>query len=1012
MFPYTFTTKLVLPTPAPLNSPTLSNSPSPVSLDNRPKDSSNKPLYMNGDQSPSNNNNSASLNTSSKTRVEQLKTDSYNYTKNDSVHDTLTDIDEAISEITSSNPSYDNIISSKTNATPPFLNQQQQQHYISNTPSLNGASSALERFDVMSWTPTDVRDYFLSLNYEPSVCDCFVRHQITGPILLELDLAYLKEIDIPSFGTRFQISKNIKNLNSLLKSNQNASNNSNLNSNDYQQQTPPADDPNLPYQMQMSQPQQSKPSYAIDNPPPNSNNLQIASNPQGLASPPSFKRQSLLRTAKDNEYLNSYLHQQKEYSPKRQSKHSEDGGLLDFPLKNDGANGSPTKQSPSNGKASRKNSHKKDPSFDPNWTVKSASKQAEKKDNEHSAFGKERASKTKSDPPNAQMKHGRFRASTISTADQYYHDNRSSVESNPPAVPSLDEFNYTIGMLSNGGNTISGNNRASMNSGRKSSYVEETRKRHGSSHSRQTSSDTIRGASGASGSSEPSAGDASSTLYSSHKHSRSASSFGLSDFKYLNKFPTDDSFVENTAQDEHQIYRRRSSLLSVILTGGDTLNKTASDDGSASNSPISKKEAVAAVLGPSTSKDESAIDDEDESEYHKGDEAELKTVKGKRVSTDPTASTTNEGGELRESSSRSFMKKKSLRSSSSHSNLRKSGKKKTSAFMEGIQNITPTEAAKNADFSGWMNKRGSVAVGTWKARFFTLKGTRLSYFSSFSDTKEKGLIDITSHRVVPVGEEDKFVAIYAASVGAGRHCFKLVPPSPGSRKGVTFTVPKVHYFAVDSREEMRNWINALMKATIDRDDSVPVVSSCATPTVSLAKAREMFAEARIREEELRAKAVAENAGGSSLFGNQINATWLNGFGSNFYNGTNNEDSNSSPNSPSHSGSLRSSATGSSVTGSSSANLKSLQGSNGANKSTDHFSSTGSLVPSNNTGGSGMLDSLDSKSNDINNNSLENGFSTKLGSTNSNTVSLDGGSTGSVKNMIPKSSEIRIVTDLE
>lgn len=999
LFPYTFTTKLELPTPA------LSNSPSSVSLDNRFKASNNKHIYMNGDQSP-NNSNSAGLNASSKTRVEQLKNDSYNFPKSDSVHDTLTDIDEAISEITSSNPSYDNIIPSKSNATLSSLNQ--QQHYISNIQNLNGSSSALERFDVMSWTPTDVRDYFLSLNYEPSVCECFVRHQITGPILLELDLAYLKEIDIPSFGTRFQISKNIKALNSLLKSNQNASKNSDHNSNNYEQQSP-TDGSSISYQI--SQPEQLQSSYAIDSPPPNSTNSQIASNPQGLASPPSFKRQSILRTAKDNEYLNSYLHQQKEYSPKRQSKNSDDSGLLDFPLKNDSINNSPTKQLSSSNNNSRKNSHKKDASFDPNWTVKSASKQVvEKKEAEASAFGKERASKTKSDPPNAQMKHGRFRASTISTTDQYYHDNRSSVDSNPPAIPSLDDMSYKVAMLSNGGNTISGNNRLSMSSGKNSSSVEETRRRHGGSHSRQTSADTIRGTSGVSGSSEPSAGDASSTLYSSHKHSRSVSSFGLSDFKYLNKFPTDDSFVENTVQDEHQIYRRPSSLLSVILTGGDALNKANSDDGSASNSPISKKEAVAAVLGSSSTNNDSAIYEEDENEYHKGDETELKTTKDKRVSTDPTASTMNEGNEPRESSSKSFMKKKSLRSSSSHSNLRKAGKKKTSAFMEGIQNITPTEAAKNADFSGWMNKRGSVAVGTWKARFFTLKGTRLSYFSSFSDTKEKGLIDITSHRVVPVGEEDKFVAIYAASVGAGRHCFKLVPPSPGSRKGVTFTVPKVHYFAVDSREEMRNWINALMKATIDRDDSVPVVSSCATPTVSLAKAREMFAEARVREEELRAKAVAENAGGSSLFGNQINATWLNGFGSNFYNGVNNEDPNSSPNSPTHSGSLRSSATGSSVTGSSSANIKSLQGTNGGNKSTDQFSSSGSLVSSTNNG-SGMLDGTDTKSNDNINTSLENG-SSRLRSTDSNTVSLDESSTKSSKSFNSKPAEIRVVTDLE
>ncbi|KAK9478008.1 hypothetical protein V1514DRAFT_281750 [Lipomyces japonicus] len=180
-------------------------------------------------------------------------------------------------------------------------------------------------------------------------------------------------------------------------------------------------------------------------------------------------------------------------------------------------------------------------------------------------------------------------------------------------------------------------------------------------------------------------------------------------------------------------------------------------------------------------------------------------------------------------------------------------KQNTSAFQEGIQQITPTESAANADNSGWMSKRGSGGVGTWRTRYFVLHGTRLSYFSSKTDSREKGLIDITAHRVVPIkANEDKLVALYAASTGSGRYCFKLIPPAPGSRKGVTFTEPRVHYFAVDTREDLRSWMSALMRATIDRDDSVPVVSSCTTPTVSLARARELDALAReARAEELR-----------------------------------------------------------------------------------------------------------------------------------------------------------------
>lgn len=52
---------------------------------------------------------------------------------------------------------------------------------------------------------------------------------------------------------------------------------------------------------------------------------------------------------------------------------------------------------------------------------------------------------------------------------------------------------------------------------------------------------------------------------------------------------------------------------------------------------------------------------------------------------------------------------------------------------------------------------------------------------------------------------------------------------------------------------MRAWMAALIKATIDIDTSVPIISSCATPTVSLNKAQEMLTQAReetrVREEQ-------------------------------------------------------------------------------------------------------------------------------------------------------------------
>lgn len=176
---------------------------------------------------------------------------------------------------------------------------------------------------------------------------------------------------------------------------------------------------------------------------------------------------------------------------------------------------------------------------------------------------------------------------------------------------------------------------------------------------------------------------------------------------------------------------------------------------------------------------------------------------------------------------------------------RLNSKAQTSAFQEGIRAIKPDEALKDADYSGWMFKKGNLSIGSWKHRFFTLHKTRLSYYVTTSDSKEKGLIDITSHRVLPATEaEDKLSAVYAASAGYGRYCFKLVPPAPGSRSGLTFTQQKVHYFAVETREEMRGWMSALMKATIELDETVPAISSCVTPTIPLQKAQELMAAAR------------------------------------------------------------------------------------------------------------------------------------------------------------------------
>jgi hypothetical protein len=201
---------------------------------------------------------------------------------------------------------------------------------------------------------------------------------------------------------------------------------------------------------------------------------------------------------------------------------------------------------------------------------------------------------------------------------------------------------------------------------------------------------------------------------------------------------------------------------------------------------------------------------------------------------------------------------------------RRKGKKSTSAYTRGLEKKTPKEMIAGCDYSGWMKKKSSNLMTTWKTRLFVLRGTRLSYFYTEDDTEEKGLIDISFHRVLPANN-DRILGLHATFTGAGASptspqnaqietsaqqdaqkagpllkgddsgmfIFKLVPPRAGLSKAVNFTKPTVHYFAVDNIQQGRLWMAALMKATIERDDAHQVITTYKEKTISLAKAKAM-----------------------------------------------------------------------------------------------------------------------------------------------------------------------------
>ena len=67
---------------------------------------------------------------------------------------------------------------------------------------------------IRQWSPQDVAAFLVDRGF-PNQAPNFIRHEITGAILLELDLAMLKEVDIAAFGVRFGIMREIEGLRKL-----------------------------------------------------------------------------------------------------------------------------------------------------------------------------------------------------------------------------------------------------------------------------------------------------------------------------------------------------------------------------------------------------------------------------------------------------------------------------------------------------------------------------------------------------------------------------------------------------------------------------------------------------------------------------------------------------------------------------------------------------------------------------------------------------------------------------
>ncbi|KAF9578777.1 polar growth protein, partial [Lunasporangiospora selenospora] len=130
--------------------------------------------------------------------------------------------------------------------------------------------------------------------------------------------------------------------------------------------------------------------------------------------------------------------------------------------------------------------------------------------------------------------------------------------------------------------------------------------------------------------------------------------------------------------------------------------------------------------------------------------------------------------------------------------------------------VVSLELIGKPDYAGWLKKRGDT-YRTWKSRWFMLKGVTLYYMNSPKDNASKDYINLVGYKII----QDE-------NIYAGKYCFKAVHEDLRN-----------FYFYTESEHDMKGWLKALMKVTIGRDPTAPVISSSNIATIPLHVARKM-----------------------------------------------------------------------------------------------------------------------------------------------------------------------------
>ncbi|CAI6086373.1 unnamed protein product [Clonostachys chloroleuca] len=636
------------------------------------------------------------------------------------------------------------------------------------------------RLEVESWTPDQVAEHLFTSGVEKHHCEVFRDQEISGEVLLGMDQSslFIKAFDLGSVGRRLKTWHKIKSLQDEV--NGIATRRTTRGSDRSSDMTP------------RTRGRTSTVTSATTNPPMTIQTQRLSIN----HTPPALTPNS---TTTQDSSLHSGHHKRPSAASVRDLHHSRRHSSTDYHL-----NAGSTPRLASNGTfpgAVDPMPHKKQPSFDRNWNLGSAFAQ------------------TTSPRP-------------ISSAGARGIAGGSDVDIQEPAVDL--ERGYFSGTDADGRTRTNLRKRDSAARSNRGSYAEEQRVRSAtalSRHSRYGSVDSYR------------------------EGAQSAAQ------KYFGAQPGLHRRTTSTNAPAPESPRISTSVKdnpSPTVTRLDT--SRGSDSSKGPPTPAKDSDWLSSLINKPMSKSGGfgmrAISDNLSFDRSKASSVDFKDKDPSITSPTRTGSTTPSGGASLELESPDMTKSPGATNTPASRNRGRKTKKETSAYTKGLLKISPKEAIKDADYSGWMRKKSSNLMTTWKPRFFVLKGRRLSYYYSEDDDSEKGLIDISFHRVLPADNE-KLTGLHATITGASLtsptpdgdepvekgddaiFIFKLTPPRAGLSRAVHFTKPTVHYFAVPNLKQGRLWMAAMMKATIDRDDSQPVTSTYQHKIISLAKAKQM-----------------------------------------------------------------------------------------------------------------------------------------------------------------------------